>query len=180
MTNTSILAKPAWHPIPVFPNAGNSAFEQQFILWLEQQHAADRQVLLIVRGMSGDSVFPDCYRPIIERFGVGPYPLVVHVAYALRHNYVTHADCALPPPPHPFYIPKNDPANARGFHHTGLTNIRAINDTYHQRAAHLPSARINLFKYEEMAARTGAWPPPISQLVKHVRGRQRNRIIAGG
>lgn len=168
--------------MPVYPNVANSLVEQQFYQTLELAHAQGREVRILARGMSGFSTFPDAFRAIIERFSVGANPLVVRFAVTMRHNYVTHADCCLPvqPQPYPFSIKINIPANVRGFHHTALTNVMAIHDEFHGRIVHSTARRINTFSWEETAARIGAMQPLLALFVKYVRGRSRNRLVAGG
>lgn len=87
-----VFAQPAWPPIPAYHDNDNNAAETQYIHMAEQAAAQGRQVVELVRGIPGHSVFPNAYRPLSERVP----NLHPRVAFALRPNFLTYMNCALP------------------------------------------------------------------------------------
>lgn len=148
---------------------------------IEQAVAQGRQVVCLNRGKPGHSTFPNTYRTLSERF----VNLHMRVAYALRPNFIFHANGLLPlwQQGTPFTLDKTLPS-ARMLVYTELINIRHLVDEFMHRLgpahpAYQKALRINVWDWEETCARIAGYGPWAANFVKQVRGRKRNAIFWG-
>lgn len=76
-------------PFPIHHSAHNSPAQGRFITLLQQADMEGREVILLIRNISGHSIYPNVYERIHQRFP----SLVVRIVYALRPTFDQFANC---------------------------------------------------------------------------------------
>ena len=117
-------------PIPTYWAPFLSFAQVQFINLLQLANAQGREVMLIIRGVSGPSVAPSTDARIHKRWP----NLVVRISYALRPNFVDNDDCVIKMlQPHRLPVPfslRVTPRTARNIYHSRLINIKDLEDQF--------------------------------------------------
>ncbi|KAK4891455.1 hypothetical protein LTR27_009950 [Elasticomyces elasticus] len=142
-------------PFPVYWAPNQSWEQQQFIQILAQAAAQAREVIVLVRGIPGQSVFPNVYARIHQRWP----NLVVRIAYALRPHFIANYNCVLAmlQPhrlPNPFRLHITLPT-ARNLYHSRLINIWDLEDQFVGNLQSQTIGQLLEWHDEEERSRTG-------------------------
>ncbi|KAK5734570.1 hypothetical protein LTR17_008791 [Elasticomyces elasticus] len=164
-------------PFPIYWAPNQSWTQRQFIQILAHAAAQGREVIILIRGLSGHSVFPNVYARIHQRWPT----LVVRIAYVFRPQFIGAYNCvlaALYPHrlPRPFHLHVTAPT-ARNMYHSRLINIWDLEDQFVGNLHSPTMDQVLEWHDEELVHRTGGIVWWVAQLIR-ARGRFRNRVIA--